>query len=124
MRELGRVTLDESLALVALVAVKDPARHPRYAVRWLRRLLEEHDGLTREEAALATSALAALGGPATEQAMFLIALGWICLAWRVGIAILFIIDAFVGAFRDRLTHRVVPRATRRRRPLGHGRLRH
>jgi hypothetical protein len=29
----ARVTLDESLALVALVAVKDPPRHSRYAVR-------------------------------------------------------------------------------------------
>jgi hypothetical protein len=38
-RELGRITLDESLALVALVAAKDPPRHSRYAVRWLRRLL-------------------------------------------------------------------------------------
>jgi hypothetical protein len=34
-------------------------------VRWLRRLLEEHDGLTLEETALAVSALAA---PTTEQA--------------------------------------------------------
>ena len=44
--------------------------------------------------------------------------------WLVGIVILFIIDAFVGAFRDRPAHRVVPGATRRRRPLGHGRLSH
>jgi hypothetical protein len=62
------VSLDESLALVALAAVKEPHRHSRYAVRWLRRLLEEDDGLTLEEAALAVSALAALGGPSTDQA--------------------------------------------------------
>ena len=67
-RELGRITLDESLALVALVAAKEPHRHSRYALRWLRRLLEEHDGLTLGEAALAVSALAALAGPATGQA--------------------------------------------------------
>jgi hypothetical protein len=67
-RELGRVSLGESLALVGLVAVKEPHRHSRYAVRWLRRLLEEDDGLTLEEAALAVSALAALGGPSTEHA--------------------------------------------------------
>ena len=68
-RELGRLSLDESLALVALVAVKEPQRHSRYTVRWLRRLLEEHDGLTLEETALAVSAVAALGGPSTEQAL-------------------------------------------------------
>jgi hypothetical protein len=67
-REVGRITLDESLALVALVAVKDPHRHSRYAVRWLRRLLEENDGLTLRETSLAVSALAALGGSSTAQA--------------------------------------------------------
>jgi hypothetical protein len=39
-RELGRITLDESLALTALVAQNDPGRRSRYCVRWLRRLLE------------------------------------------------------------------------------------
>jgi hypothetical protein len=29
-RELGQVTLDEALELVALVAQEDPRRHPRY----------------------------------------------------------------------------------------------
>jgi hypothetical protein len=38
-------------------------------VRWLRRLLDEHERLTIEEAALAASALLALGGPANEQAL-------------------------------------------------------
>jgi len=37
-------------------------------VRWLRWLLEEHERVTIEEAALAASALLALGGPANEQA--------------------------------------------------------
>ena len=38
------------------------------AVRWLRRLLEEDEGLTIEDTALAASALAALGGRGHEQA--------------------------------------------------------
>lgn len=67
-RELGRITLAEALDLTALVAAKDPHRHSRYALRWLRRLLDEDAGLTLEEAALALSGLAALAGPANEQA--------------------------------------------------------
>jgi hypothetical protein len=61
-RELGRITLEEALALTALVAQKEPGRRSRYAVRWLLRLLQEDENLTIEEAALAASALAALGG--------------------------------------------------------------
>jgi hypothetical protein len=61
-RELGRITLDESLALTAIVVQKDPGRRSRYTVRWLRRLLEEDQNLTIEDASLAASALAALGG--------------------------------------------------------------
>jgi len=67
-RELGRVTLAEALELTALIAHKDPRRHSRYAVRWLRRLLEEHERVTIEEATLAAAALLALGGPTHEQA--------------------------------------------------------
>jgi hypothetical protein len=73
VRELGQVTLEEALELTALVAHKDPRRHSRYAVRWLRRLLEEHERVTIEEAVLAVSALLALGGPAHEQAMSVLA---------------------------------------------------
>ena len=62
------LTLEESLALTALVAHKDPRRHSSYAVRWLRRLLLEHERVTIEEALLAASCLVALGGPAHEQA--------------------------------------------------------
>jgi hypothetical protein len=40
-RELGRITPEEALALTALVAEKDPERRSRFAVRWLRRLLED-----------------------------------------------------------------------------------
>jgi hypothetical protein len=68
-RELGRITLAESLALTALVVQKDPGRRSRYAVRWLRRLLEEDQNLTIEDASLAASALAALGGRAHDEAM-------------------------------------------------------
>jgi hypothetical protein len=67
-RQLGRITLEESLALTALVVQKDPGRRSRYAVRWLRRLLEEDESLTIEEATLAASALAALGGRGQEEA--------------------------------------------------------
>jgi hypothetical protein len=50
-RELGRITLGESLALTALATQKAPERRSRYAVRWLRRRLEEADHLTIEEEA-------------------------------------------------------------------------
>jgi len=62
-RELGRISLEEALALTALVAEKEPERRSRFAVRWLRRLLEEDESLTIEEAAMVASCLAALGGP-------------------------------------------------------------
>ena len=67
-RELGRITLDESLALTALVAQKDPGRRSRYTVRWLIRLLDEDQDLTIEEAALAASALSGLGGRGHQEA--------------------------------------------------------
>jgi hypothetical protein len=67
-RELGRLSLDESLALTALVAEKDAERRSRFAVRWLRRLLEDAS-LTIEEANLAASCLAALGGSSHEEAV-------------------------------------------------------
>ena len=54
-RELGRVTLAESLALTALITEKAPHRCSRYAVRWLRRLIEEDPSLTIEEASLVAS---------------------------------------------------------------------
>jgi hypothetical protein len=48
---------------------KDPGRRSGYTVRWLLRLLEEDENLTIEEAVLAASALAALGGRGHEQAV-------------------------------------------------------
>ena len=59
-------TLTELLALTSLIARKDPNRHERVAARWLFRYLQEHDGATITEAALAAAALAALGGPTDD----------------------------------------------------------
>jgi hypothetical protein len=67
-RELGLITLAESLALTALVVQKDPGRRSRYTVRWLRRLIEEDENLSIEAASLAASALAALGGRGHAEA--------------------------------------------------------
>jgi hypothetical protein len=64
-RELGRISLEEALALTALVAEKEPERRSRFAVRWLRRLLEEDETLTIEEAAVF------LGTPAHAPAQYL-----------------------------------------------------
>ena len=61
--------LDEALALTALVARHEPARRSRFAVRWLERLLEEDERLSIEEAAVAASALAALGGRGHQEAL-------------------------------------------------------
>jgi len=72
-RELGRISLEEALALTALVAEKEPERRSRFAVRWLRRLLEEDESLTIEEAAMVASCLAALGGPSHEEAYGMLA---------------------------------------------------
>jgi hypothetical protein len=69
-RELGRISLEETLALTALVAEKDPERRSRFAVRWL---LEEDESLTIEEAAMAASCLSALGGPSHEEAYGMLA---------------------------------------------------
>ena len=68
-RELGRLSLDEALALTALVARHEPTRRSRFAVRWLERLLEEDERLSIEEAAVAASALAALGGRGHQEAL-------------------------------------------------------
>jgi hypothetical protein len=68
-RELGRITLEEALALTVLVTQKDPGRRSRYAVRWLLRLLQEDENVTIEDAGLAASALAALGGRGHAEAL-------------------------------------------------------
>ena len=67
-REMGQITLEESLALTAVAAEKGDGKRSRYSVRWLRRLIEEDRNLTIDEAVLAASALASLGGRSHEQA--------------------------------------------------------
>lgn len=66
-RELGHVTLLESLDLVVLVARKDSRRRSRYATRWLQRLLDEQR-LSIDQAAMAAASLAALGGDGHDAA--------------------------------------------------------
>jgi hypothetical protein len=67
-RELGRISLAEALELTALVATKDPRRHPRVAALWLQRYLEEFDA-TLSEAALVVGALTALTGERHAEAL-------------------------------------------------------
>jgi hypothetical protein len=61
-RDAGLLDLDEAVQLTALIALRDPARGERYAVRWLARWLEEAKAPTIDEAVLVASCLAALGG--------------------------------------------------------------
>jgi hypothetical protein len=68
-REIGRITLAEALALTALVVQKNAGGRSRFTIRWLLRLPEEDENLTIEEAILAASALAALGGRGHEEAL-------------------------------------------------------
>jgi hypothetical protein len=70
---LGRISLEEALALTALVAEKEPERRSRFAVRWLRRLPKEEDSLTIEEATMAASCLSTLGGPSHDEAYGMLA---------------------------------------------------
>jgi hypothetical protein len=71
-REIGRLSLVESLALTALIAQKDPRRRSRVAARWLLRYLEAHDQAGIEEAAMVAAALVALGGSAHDEAQALL----------------------------------------------------
>jgi hypothetical protein len=64
-REIGRVSLVEALELAALIALKDARRRGRACTRWLQRYLEARPHASIEEAALAASALGALGGRCT-----------------------------------------------------------
>jgi hypothetical protein len=60
LREMGSVTLEETLDYVALLAELRPAKAPRAAVRWHGRLETEAPMLTLPESALALAALIAL----------------------------------------------------------------
>jgi hypothetical protein len=71
-RELRRLSLEDALALTALLAESDPARYERAAVRWHGRLSLETRLLTLAESQLAVAALAALpgsGAPAARDAL-------------------------------------------------------
>jgi hypothetical protein len=68
LREIGRVTLVETLHLTALIALKDPRRHPRVSARWLARYLETHEAATIDEVAHVVGALVALGGTGHDAA--------------------------------------------------------
>jgi hypothetical protein len=59
-REIGRVTIAEALELTALVARKQPHRCGRFALRWLRLYLEEHEQATLEHVELLVSNLRSL----------------------------------------------------------------
>jgi hypothetical protein len=67
-KDLPQLGLLDALELTVLVARKDPRRHPRVALRWLLRYLEEDSHATIDEAGLAASSLAALTGVAHEEA--------------------------------------------------------
>jgi hypothetical protein len=67
-KEIGRISLAEALELTVLIAREDPRRHKRVAARWLLRYLEELPEATIEEAAMAATCLAALGGDRHAEA--------------------------------------------------------
>jgi hypothetical protein len=68
-REMGKVTLEEALELVALIAFKDPRRHGRAGARWLRRYLEENPSAGLDDIVFITSCLSALGGRRHQAAL-------------------------------------------------------
>jgi hypothetical protein len=67
-RELPQLSLEDALELTALIARKDPRRHPRVAARWLLRYLEECPEATIDEAAMVSACLAALAGNRYQDA--------------------------------------------------------
>lgn len=70
-RELGRLSLQDSLDLVVLYAQAGDPKFERAAARWLSRLLEEKTLSTRE-VALAANVLLELQGRASEDAVRLL----------------------------------------------------
>jgi hypothetical protein len=67
-KELPQISLGDALELTVLIARKDPRRHPRVAARWLLRYLEECEGASIDEAAMAAACLAALSGDRYQDA--------------------------------------------------------
>jgi hypothetical protein len=68
-REIGRLSLRESLDLVALYALRDRARFERAAARWARRWLEEAESPTLDELAFVVGCLRVLGGAHHARAL-------------------------------------------------------
>jgi hypothetical protein len=59
---MGKLSLEEALALVALIAFKDPRRHGRAGARWMRRYLEENESAGLDDVVFIAGCLSALGG--------------------------------------------------------------
>ena len=68
-REMGRLTLAETLDLVVLYAEVEPAKFERAAVRWFSRYLDEGKDVSLLKAHLALGALLDLrsGGDSAER---------------------------------------------------------
>jgi hypothetical protein len=67
-REIGKLTLDRALELVALYVEMEDPKADRARVRWLARLLTERADLTLGEARRAADWLEQLAGPERELA--------------------------------------------------------
>jgi len=67
--EIPRPSLVDLLELTALIARKDPRRHPRVAARWLQRWLAAFDDATIGDVTLAVTALQELAGPHHDAAL-------------------------------------------------------
>jgi hypothetical protein len=67
-REIGRVSLEEALALTILIAERAPHRLERVTDRWLQLYLEDRLDVRVGEAAFVTASLAALGDERTRDA--------------------------------------------------------
>jgi hypothetical protein len=69
LKEMGHVGLDEALELTALIAVKQPQRGRRVAVRWLRRYIEDRPQESIDNVALVAALLQALGSEGHDVAL-------------------------------------------------------
>jgi hypothetical protein len=67
---MGKLSLEEALELMALIAFKDPRRHGRAGARWMRRYLDENAAAGLDDVVFVAGCLSALGGrdhaPAVE----------------------------------------------------------
>jgi hypothetical protein len=67
-REVRAISLEEALALTALVAEKTPLRLEQFASRWLQRYLEARPGASAAETAYVAVSLRALSEKQLQQA--------------------------------------------------------